>query len=365
MEGPSDRFILMLQIRLLERLKTAKSTADEPKVADEILLNSESLLDSEVKSSVKLSQKLIYLLGSTIARPKYFLAFIFARFYILRRLYRLARRFKPNAIVESDRQATLFEKLDTAKAAATLNRDGMCLGLDLPQNFLLELQQHLASRDCYAGGRADLGFKIAEKKQLERHFDQPFYVARYYNLSTTCPQIIQLANDPKLQTIARSYIGRQAIYTGSSLFWTFPIEGESIDSEQQMFRYFHYDIDDFAGVRFCFYLTDVGQDDGPHTCVRGSHVKKRLGYIWNFLSRIQTKAELAKTYGRESFLTIADRAGSGFAEDTFCFHNGNPPKVKPRLFLQLHFATQSYHQSKYLDDRDSTTLHSWHETLRR
>ena len=328
--------------------------------------SSNSLFDPAIASSVrsvKLKTKLIYIFAHITTRPKYFLVFVLARFHVLRQLYRFCQMLKPNMATKGDGQATLFEQLDSTLAVQTLQQEGVYLGLNLPHSFLVELQQYLSTQNCYAGGKTNLGFKIAEKKQLDLHFPQPFYVARYFNISTTCPQIIRLANDPKLHEIADSYIGKQAKYTGSSLFWTFPIEGESVDLEQQMFQYFHYDIDDFAGVRFCFYLTDVSLDDGPHVCVRGSHITKRLNYIFNFLSRIQTQEELAKTYAVEQFLTIADAAGSGFIEDTFCFHKGNPPKTKPRLFLQLHFATQSHHQTKYLDDRDSAMLHSWHETL--
>ena len=314
--------------------------------------------------SARLKTKLIYILDHLSTKPRYFLVFILARFHILRQLYRFFQKLKPDILVQGDRRATLFEQLDSTLAVKTLQQEGLYLGLNLPHSFLVELLQYLSTQDCYAGGETNLGFKIAEKKQLDLHFPQPFYVARYFNLSTTCPQIIRLANDPKLQQVARSYIGKLSKYIGCSLFWTFPIEGESMDSQQQMFQYFHYDIDDFAGVRFCFYLTDVSLDDGPHVCVRGSHIKKRLNYVLNFLTRIQTQEKLAKTYALEQFLTIADAAGSGFIEDTFCFHKGNPPKTKPRLFLQLHFASSSYHQG-YLDDRDPSMLRSWRKTLSR
>ncbi|MEM7593610.1 MAG: phytanoyl-CoA dioxygenase family protein, partial [Cyanobacteria bacterium P01_A01_bin.83] len=191
-------------------------------------------------------------------------------------------------------------------------------------------------------------------------FPQPFYVARYFNISHDCPQIIQLVNDPKLREIATKYIGKQAKYTGSSLFWTFPVEGESSDWEQQKFRYYHYDIDDVSGMRFCFYLTDVTLDNGPHVCIKGSHVKKSLSHVLNYLSRIQPETELAKVYDPEQFLTITGKSGYGFIEDTFCFHKGAPPQNQPRLFLQLHFAIHNYNQEQsYLDVRDPKTLQSY------
>ena len=307
----------------------------------------------------ELKDKLIYIVQDIFARPKYFLVFALARFRVLRQVYGLISRAYQGskaAISENENAASLFPNLDTTQAGNILKSDGVYSSFELPQHFLHDLLQHLEKQDCYAGGESDLGFKISQKNLMDRVFARPFYVARYYNLSTTCPQIIQLANDPKLQEIAQGYIGQQAKYTGSSLFWTFPVEGVSQDTDQQKFRYFHYDIDDFAGLRFCFYLSDVTLEDGPHICIQGSHLKKSLLHLLNYFSRIQSRQDLAKLYEPEKFLTITGDSGTGFIEDTFCFHKGEPPKSKPRLFLQLHFAANNYHQEKYSDSRDPDTL---------
>lgn len=312
---------------------------------------------------VELKSKLIYTIRNTVARPKYFLAFVLARFSLLRQIYAFCSQFSFNLSLSLNSETkTLFE-LDPDQAIDTLKQDGVCSGLNLPADFLADLQQYLGTQDCYAGGNTSLGFKITEKEQLDQAFQQPFYVARYFNLSTSCPQIAQLVNDPKLQKIATGYIGKNAQYTGASLFWTFPIQGVSVDSDQQMFSHYHYDIDDFSSVRFCFYLTDVTLNEGPHICIRGSHIKKRLHQILNFFSRIQTEAELVKIYDTNKFLTITGNSGMGFIEDTFCYHKGEPPKSSPRLFLQLHFAANNYHSTRFSDDRDPASLTSWRKSL--
>ena len=323
-------------------------------------------------SFAQLKDKLIYTVQDIFAKPKYFLVFVLARFKIFRQIYALVTRcyqssdrgMRSDVGLAGDKTTyqaadSLFTDLDPTEVGNILKRDGVFSKFQLPQGFLQKLLQHLEQQDCYAGGEPYLGFKISQKNLMDRVFERPFYVARYYNISTTCPQIIQLANDPKLQEIAKGYIGRQAKYTGSSLFWTFPIEGVSQDTDQQKFRYYHYDIDDFAGLRFCFYLTDVSLEDGPHVCIRGSHLKKSVFHLLNYFSRIQTKEELAKLYEPDKFLTITGNSGTGFAEDTFCFHKGEPPRSQPRLFLQLHFAANNYHQETYSDTRDSNTLQSF------
>ncbi|MEL6502428.1 MAG: hypothetical protein AAFQ23_13700 [Cyanobacteria bacterium J06623_1] len=332
----------------------------KPKVS---VSENHSHLGASQPQSARLKAKLIYNFRNLLTRPSYFAIFFLARFALVRQLHNFCLRFSSNSATSSIRQTDSLFDLDSEETVKTLQQDGVCLGLNLPSEFLASLQQYLQTQNCYAGGKPELGFKIADKELLDRSFAQPFYVARYFNLSTSCPQVIELAQDPKLLAIAREYIGHQAQYTGASLFWTFPIQGVSVDTEQQMFRHFHYDIDDFAGLRFCFYLTDVASEDGSHVCIRGSHIRKRLRYLLNFFSRIQSAAELTQVYPAEQFITIAGKSGTGFAEDTFCFHKGNPPQIQPRLFLQLHFAAHNYHQEQYLDNRDPLSLKNWRENL--
>ncbi|MEL6442161.1 MAG: hypothetical protein AAFQ80_23315 [Cyanobacteria bacterium J06621_8] len=312
---------------------------------------------------VQLLYKLIYTIGNVISRPRYFLVFTFARFNLVRQIFLFwSKLWFTSSETETTEQesCSLFPEVDPKKAFQTLRQDGMLLDLNLPTDFLEGLLQYISSQNCYAGGRPDLGFKIADKAAMDQVFPQPFYVARYFNVSRDCPQINQLVNDPKLREIASKYIGKPAHYTGSSLYWTFPIEGKSCDADQQKFRYFHYDIDDVSGLRFCFYLSDVTIDDGPHICIRGSHIKKSIWHVINFFSRIQSETELAKIYDEQQFITITGNSGFGFAEDTFCFHKGNPPVKQPRLFLQLHFAAHNYNQQQvFLDDRDRQTLKTY------
>ena len=356
--GYSDRITFMCKIQFHPK-RSLLTTNIQPESEIKSLLFATEKVSSKELRYLKLKTKLIYTISNIISRPRYFLVFALARFHLLRQIYNFCSQFnsfsRSSSSCETD---TLFE-LNPVQAIYTLKQDGVCKGLTLPPHFLKSLLQYLNTQDCYAGGKPNLGFKITEKEQLDQLFNQPFYVARYFNLSAFCPQISQLVNDPKLQQIVTGYIGKQAQYTGSSLFWTFPIEGVSVDSDQQMFSHFHYDIDDFAGLRFCFYLTDVTLNDGPHVCIRGSHIKKPIRCILNFFSRIQTEDELAKIYDSAKFLTIIGNSGTGFIEDTFCFHKGVPPKTKPRLFLQLHFAAHNHNSTRFSDDQDAAMLCSW------
>lgn len=47
-------------------------------------------------------------------------------------------------------------------------------------------------------------------------------------------------------------------------------------------------------------------------------------------------------YGADKIVTFVGKAGTGFAEDTYCIHQGTPPTQRDRLILQLQFAINDY-----------------------
>lgn len=309
----------------------------------------------------KFPKKARYVLKKITKKPRWLLVFVLGRFRVVRFIYSILSRLYWNFPEATSNSNSLFTNLDTNKILKELKENGIFVGISLPPNILKELLQYTNSQYCFAGGRNDVGFKISEKDEVDKIYDRPFYVARYFNVSTSCPAIVKLANDSTLREIAIKYIGRSAKYIGASLYWTFPIKGTSFDSGQQHFSQFHYDLDDYANLRFCFYLTDVTPESGPHICIRGSHIKKSLLHVLKYFSRIETEEKLVKFYGREQFVTLTGEAGFGFIEDTFCFHKGVIPKSQPRLFLQLHFAANNYHNAEYHDYRELNTLKSFRQ----
>lgn len=315
------------------------------------------IMSSFKQMCCKARYKISYVLKFILTKPKFFIVFILARFTFVRQLYSILTQLR-SAPIEISSSNSLFPEVNTTRVVDVLKKDGVYLDFSLPSNILKGILHQTRTQNCYAGGRTDMGFKISEKSEIDRVYKRPFYVARYFNISSSWSEISQLAADPKLQEIASKYIGQQAKYTGSSLFWTFPVQGASEDFDQQQFKYFHYDVDDLAGLRFCFYLSEVNDESGPHLCIRGSHIKKSLLHVLNFFSRIQSEENLSKLYPREQFAIIKGDSGYGFIEDTFCFHRGIAPKSKPRLFLQLHFAAHNYNDNnaEHLDYRDPNSL---------
>jgi hypothetical protein len=162
----------------------------------------------------------------------------------------------------------------------------------------------------------------------------------HYEHPAACPEIAALSRDPALIAIAEQYLGKPPRHTGTELWWTFPspvTEQQKSDAAQL----FHFDLDDFRFLKFFFYLTDVGDGAGPHVVVLGTHRRKTLTH--QAVIRRQSDADIVRAYGAERVRRILLPAGSGFAEDTFCFHKGETPTRDRRLLLQFEFCVNDFY----------------------
>ena len=99
---------------------------------------------------------------------------------------------------------------------------------------------------------------------------------------------------------------------------------------------FHFDLDDWRAVKFFFYLTNVGPENGPHMYVRKSH---RNRSVLDQLSLFKSRSDrhvIAK-YGRDNLVVIQGSAGTGFVEDPFGFHTGTSVRGAARLILEVEY----------------------------
>ncbi len=302
-----------------------------------------------------LLSKLFYAAKSSLENPENFIRFIFGRFNFVRLISSDSEDYSPYSKISTSQ--SFFANLDINEVLSTLRTDGFFRTLKLPEYLLNEIVDFTTLNDCYAGGKPEYGFKISEKKELEGLCGKPFYMADYFNVSQSCSAISKIVSDPVIQAITKLYIGEKARYTGCSLTWIFPTTGVPYDANRQESCTFHYDVDDFVSLRFFFYLTRVDAGNGPHVCALGSHRKKKLRHVLNFWSRKHSDQEITQFYGSHRIIEIHGEPGSGFIEDTFCFHKGTVPTKDPRLMLMLHFASHNYNKHEVLNDyRDLKTL---------
>lgn len=277
--------------------------------------------------------------------PGYVVMRGFARFRLARNTVRVAQhylhknRWKTYKEQMSKRlHESVFAGIDPLEFAARLKRDGVAFGLKLPEDLVGDCRKYAEEAICYADREPEKGFALNQKSIADQVIRKPILVAQYFNTEQACGAIARLRADPFLLLVAAEYLGSIPKYVGTNLWWTFPVQASPEDRSRHA-HVFHQDLDDFAFLKFFFYLTDMEHGDGAHVCVPGSHIQTpRLRFADRFLVRRWSEDEISRLYGKGRILEINGPMGTGFAEDTYCIHKGTTPIVHPRLLLQFQFA---------------------------
>ena len=237
---------------------------------------------------------------------------------------------------------SIFKDLEVNSAVKSIENDGYCLGLQLPEYLLQEILDYAETGDVSVDREPRLSFKCADKEQAEKKYNQEIIIGNYLAVNSECLAMQKLFNDPKLIAIATEYLGKKPTLVRSEMGWTFVASKQAYAKKGEIGSptiLFHYDLDDYRALKFFFYLTDVDSLSGSHRCVAGSHKKRKLIH---YILRSQSDLEIADYYGSDRVIDICGPAGMGFAEDPFCFHRGSPPATSPRLLIQLEFALNDY-----------------------
>jgi len=276
--------------------------------------------------------------GSRLARrPHYYAMRLFGRFVTVQR----AVRHLPLSAPPAPRTASpsLFPDVDPATVVTALQRDGICVGLHLPPATVEAIRHYADTAPCYANFDPKLGFPIARLAEATERIG-PIGAAEYFNAAEQCAAIKQLTGDPLLLDVASRYLGRQAAWMGTLLRWTMVSSAAHLHATYG--QMFHFDLDDYAVLKFFFYLTPVDALSGPHVCVRGSHRMRRIRPAYYSTRMRLPDDRVERFYGRDSIVRVFGPAGTGFALDPFCVHKGSVPVQHPRLSLQIQFVLRTY-----------------------
>ena len=148
--------------------------------------------------------------------------------------------------------------------------------------------------------------------------------------------ILSLIYDPVIIAIISKYLGMEKLsLIHLCMWWTFKSEKDFASSEAA--QLYHYDLDHIKWLKVFFYLTDVGEEQGPHVYIPSSHIAGNKNYKL-----------LEKNYGRvkdsemDAIQNVKPKkvlgsAGSIIIGDTKCYHKGTPVVSGARLVLQPTF----------------------------
>jgi hypothetical protein len=252
----------------------------------------------------------------------------------------LARRGRPVTNTRSRGAASALANLDPAEGARSLKSDGVVTGLSLKEDVRSELCDVLSAQPCYGAGDLRYPFLYRNKLDAERRYGQRFLQAHYYGVQKMGTAANRILADSSLNQVLREYFQTDPRLVGMRAWWSFACDAsrqERVNAAQR----FHYDIDDYLALSVFFYLSDVDSSAGPHIVIRGSHGRKHPRQIWA-LSRCRTDEEMVQVYGAGKIEMICGKSGTGFIEDSFCFHKGQEPTARDRLVFQLRYALSDY-----------------------
>lgn len=214
---------------------------------------------------------------------------------------------------------------DTARALCEqVRRDGFsAMQPPISADLLDDLVAYFKATPCHDPFRPQLGrfaWDAVPSDEVNIGYFTPEETLR-------APHALSLANRPDVLAAAELYLGAKPILDNIGAVWSFPGRPNAKGVQR-----FHRDYDCTRNIKLFYYLTDTGEDAGPHVFVRYSHRSKVLES-----GKAQTDADIAEAFGADKVITLTGPAGSWFLEDVYGFHKGLLPVSKPRLLLAFQY----------------------------
>lgn len=144
-----------------------------------------------------------------------------------------------------------------------------------------------------------------------------------------------LLRERKLAEAAGNYLGVDPMVMSLALWRSFAWESTDDHSAQML----HYDNDRSSFVKMFVYLTDVGENNGPHTYVPRSHRAKPKDLLHG--GRL-TDDEVAEVFPRDTWASIIGPRGTVFFADTQGFHKGERVAEGSREIFQVNLASDRF-----------------------
>jgi hypothetical protein len=272
----------------------------------------------------------VHIIKKLVTAPSYF----FGRFYTFRKTYSLYKSIVAPISRAAHSSDSLFD-VNTVQIVNDLEQNAVGFGFNLPTHIVNKISDFARNAPLvrWDGNTSDIFFykdvidgKVATGKVA---------LAEVQN-KEQLPELFQIAQDPKLLETARQYLGYQNLQTDIRLFWSFVAnftEAERLQMNQTV--KYHFDVHSWNFCYLHIYLTDCTKESGAHEMILGSHKDKPLNWLWGGANRDD---EAIKTYYEANkILTIEGKAGTGFLEDTSCYHRAIAPQKGERLLLQIRF----------------------------
>lgn len=265
--------------------------------------------------------------------------YVFGRFKTVRVAYGGARRLMDPPVLNrlNGQTQTLFPDVDVHRVIQSIRDDAVYVGLKLPAETVAEIDAFGRSEPLFAGyDPTGPTFHYADVTRGRTANGRPVPIGGIRD-PARCRAVQAVVDDPVLREIVRGYLGHEPRKVMTILDWSFA--SDFTDEERRRLRHhvidYHYDVGGFNFVYASFYITDTDRYGGAHVMMKRSHDRKPLRMLLG--SAVASQTAVRRQYGIDNEITIEGPAGTGFVQDTSCYHRATPPTRSDRLMLAVRF----------------------------
>lgn len=260
------------------------------------------------------------------------------RFRTVRLAYGGIRRLSDGRVWSQQKpHSTLFPNANIGDIVKAISEEAVFIGLNLPASVVANIDAFARSEPLHANyDPHGPTFHYADVHRGKAPDGRSVPIGGVRE-PTRCSAVKAVVNDPVLRSIVRNYLGHEPREVMAIINWSFA--SDSSDDElrrlkQHHFDY-HYDVDGYNFVYASFYITDTDRYSGAHVMMKRSHNRKPLRMLLG--SAATSEANVRKRFGIENEIIIEGPAGTGFVQDTSCYHRATPPTRGDRLMLAVRF----------------------------
>ncbi len=268
------------------------------------------------------------------------LAYMLGRFRLVRIGYSSARGaaelFKRKPVGRWS-MPTLFPHANVPDIVQSIRDEAVFVGLNLPGYLVDQIREFALSEPLHAiYDPTGPTFRYSDVKDGVAA-DGRLMPIGGITKPERCSAVQKVIDDPILRSIVRKYLGHEPRKIVTILDWSFA--SAMNDEERRRLKHgvidYHYDVGGYSFVYASFYITDTDRFSGAHVMMKRSHKSKPLRMLLG--SARASPEAVYKQFGRENEITIEGPAGTGFVQDTSCYHRASPPTRGDRLMLAVRF----------------------------
>ncbi|MCV3739396.1 hypothetical protein OCK02_24890 [Rhizobium sp. TRM96647] len=270
------------------------------------------------------------------------LSYILGRFRTVRAVYGTTRHFlerirSPLVRRSKVNESSLFSSSVVSTVVKSIRDEAVFVGLNLPEDVVAEIKAFALSEPLHAiydpNGPT---FKYADVVNGISTDGRKMPIGGIKN-PARCPAVQRIIDDPVLRDIVRRYLRHDPLRVTTILDWSFG--SDLSDEERRNLKHhvidYHYDVSGYDFLYASFYITDTDRYSGAHVMMKRSHKRKPLRML--FGSARASQEAVYKQFGRQNEIVIEGGAGTGFVQDTSCYHRASPPTRGDRLMLAVRF----------------------------